>query len=219
MIVPMKAHLDILVTVLRETSGPHKAALMHLVANWTTFIGWLHTALREYPEADATFATAEEMSDELGDGILASTSTSYRGYLALLQGRHRAAIRATAAALATPGAHPAQNAYDTLQAGQAHAGLGDIREAKNLLHRASDLVTNAGEPPESLYWYTEPFLRMNIGLTQRAIGQYRDAVDSIRSGMAGLPADQQNAQWLDEYQQALDCASAQTDPPPADQPR
>jgi tetratricopeptide (TPR) repeat protein len=211
MIDPMKAQLDTLVTALRGASGPHKTALMHLVANWMTFIGWLHTALREYPEADAAFTIAEEMSGELEDGILACTATSYRGYIALLQGRHRTAIRATAAALGTPGAHPTQVAYDTLQTAQAYAGLGDFREAKSLLHRASDLVTDAGDPPESLYWYTEPFLRMNVGLTQNSIGQYRDAVDSIRSGMAELPADQQNAEWLDEYQEALDHATEQTD--------
>jgi DNA-binding transcriptional regulator YiaG len=218
MIDPMKAQLDALVTALRGASGPHKAALMHLVANWMTFIGWLHTALREYPQADATFAIAEEMSDELGDGILATTATSYRGYIALLQGHHRPAIRATVAALGTPGAHPTQVAYDTLQTAQAYAGLGDLQEAKNLLHRASDLVTNAGEPPESLYWYTEPFLRMNVGLTQNAIGQYRDAVDSIRSGIAELPGDQQNADWLGEYRQALGHATGQTDGHPISQP-
>jgi len=71
--------------------------------------------------------------------------------------------------------------------------------AEQLLHRASDLVTGAGDPPESLYWYTEPFLRMNIGLTQHAIGQHRDAADSLASGMVGLPADQQSAEWLGEY--------------------
>jgi transcriptional regulator with XRE-family HTH domain len=124
MIGPMKFQLDTLVAALRGASGPHRPALMHLVANWTTFIGWLYTALREYPEADAAFARAEEMSDELGDGILASTATSYRGYIALLQGHHRPAVRATAAALGTPGAHPAQIAYDTLQTAQAYAGLG-----------------------------------------------------------------------------------------------
>jgi len=183
-----------------------------------TFIGWLHTGLREYPEAEAAFAIAEEMSGELEDGILASTATSYRGYLALLQSRHRTAIRATAAALGAPGAHPTQVAYDTLQTAQAYAALGDFREAKSLLHRASDLVTNAGDPPESLYWYTEPFLRMNIGLTQNSIGQYRDAVDTIRCGIAGLPADQQNAEWLDEYQQALDRATEQTGGPLSGQP-
>ncbi|HEX5408010.1 MAG TPA: hypothetical protein VFX16_37580 [Pseudonocardiaceae bacterium] len=211
MIAPMNAQLDTYASLLRESSGPHRGPLMHLVANWTTFIGWLHTALHEYPAADASFAKAEELSDEIDDGILASTATSYRGYIALLQGRYRAAIRATSAALSTPGAHPTQVAYDTLQAGQAYAGMGDIREAKNLLHRASDLVTNAGEPPESLYWYTEPFLRMNIGLTQHSIGQHRDAVDSLTSGIAELPADQRNAQWLEDYQQALDLSNAQTD--------
>jgi tetratricopeptide (TPR) repeat protein len=207
MIDPMKAQLETLVTALRGASGPHKPALMNLVANWTTFIGWLHTALSEYSEADATFGIAEEMSDELEDGVLASTATSYRGYLALLQGHHRTAIRVTAAAVGTPGAHPTQVAYSVLQLAQAYAGLGDSREAKSLLHRASDLVTNAGDPPESLYWYTEPFLRMNIGMAQNSIGQYRDAVDSINSGIAELPPDQQNAEWLEEYQQALDHAT------------
>jgi tetratricopeptide (TPR) repeat protein len=217
MLGPMSAQLETLKELLRQATEPNKPALLHLVANWTTFIGWLHTALHDYRRADEVFAEAEEMSDELGDGILASTATSYRGYVALLQGRHRAAIRATSAALATPGAHSTQLAYDTLQAAQAYAGLGDMQEAKNLLHRASDLVTSAGDPPESLYWYTEPFLRMNIGLTQHAVGMHRDAVDSLTTGIAGLPADQQNAEWLDEYQEALNYAEAATDAPPPSQ--
>jgi hypothetical protein len=54
---------------------------------------------------------------------------------------------------------------------------------------------------------------MNIGLTQHAVGMHRDAVDSLTSGMTGLPADQQNAEWLEEYQQALDYAEAATDGP------
>ncbi|MGH3279634.1 MAG: hypothetical protein ACRDNW_10915, partial [Trebonia sp.] len=207
LIDPMKDQLETLVTVLRDTSGPHKDALLHLVANWTTFVGWLHTAIHEYSEADAAFAAAEGMSDELGDGVLASTATSFRGYLAILQSHHRTAIRATAAALGTPGAHPSQIAYDTLQFAQAHAELGDLREARNLLHRASDLVTNAGEPPASVYWYTEPFLRMNIGLAQNAIGEYSDAVDSIRSGLAEMPAGQQNSGWVSEYRKVLDQAT------------
>jgi hypothetical protein len=153
------------------------------------------------------------MADEIGDGVLASTATSYRGYLALLKGQYRAAIRNTAASLATPGAHPTQLAYDSLQEAQAYSGLGDLKTAEQLLHRASDLVTGAGDPPESLYWYTEPFLRMNIGLTQHAIGQHRDAADSLASGMAGLPADQQSAEWLGEYKQALDRAHAEVGEP------
>ncbi|WP_432833547.1 hypothetical protein [Dactylosporangium sp. CA-092794] len=215
MIGPITAQLDMLVSLLRDTSGPHQPALMQLVANWTTFVGWLHTALREFPAADARFVDAEGMSDEINDGELASTATSYQGYIALLQGRYRAAIRATTAAIGTPGAHSVQVAYDTLQAAQSYAGLGDVREAGNLLLQASDLVTIAGEPPESLYWYTKPFLRMNIGLTQHSIGRDRDAVESLTSGIAGLPPEQQGAEWMGEYRLALDHASEGADEAPA----
>lgn len=81
MIGPMKAQSDTLVTLLRDASGSHRPALMHLVADWLTFIGWLHTALREFPEADVAFGKVEEIADELEDGILASTGTSYRDTL------------------------------------------------------------------------------------------------------------------------------------------
>jgi hypothetical protein len=59
---------------------------------------------------------------------------------------------------------------------------------------------------------------MNIGLAQHAIGEYRDSVDSIRSGLAEIPADQQNAEWVDDYKQALDHAAEQSEGPPASQP-
>lgn len=213
MLAPLSTQLETLKTLLRETSGPHEPALTALVADWTTFVAWLHTEMHDYAKADATFAEAEEMSDDIGDGVLASTATSYRGYLALLQGRYRAAIRNTMAALATPGAHPTHLAYCTMQAAQAYAGLGDLREANRLLGQASDLVTGVGEPPKSLYWYTEPFLRMNIGLTQHAIGENRDAADSLTSGIAGISADQRDAEWMEEYRQALARAEAADDPP------
>jgi hypothetical protein len=48
-----------------------------------------------------------------------------------------------------------------------------------------------------------------------AIGEHRDAVDSLKTGIAGLPADQQGAEWMAEYQQALDRADAETDGPSA----
>jgi hypothetical protein len=64
---PMTAQLNALVTLLRETTGPHRPALMHLVADWMTFIGWLHTALHEYPDANTTFARVEEIADVPAD--------------------------------------------------------------------------------------------------------------------------------------------------------
>ena len=36
-----------------------------------------------------------------------------------------------------------------------------------------------------------------------SIGDYQDAADSLRSGLEDLPADQHDAEWLNEYWQAL----------------
>ncbi|MDB4872565.1 MAG: hypothetical protein JWL97_3569, partial [Gemmatimonadales bacterium] len=55
----------------------------------------------------------------------------------------------------------------------------------------------------SVYWYTEPFFRLNIGLAQLAIGDYRDAAESLSSGMNEIPDEQRGAEWLHEYRQAL----------------
>ena len=112
-----------------------------LIAEWMSFVGWLHTAVRKDSRALALFADAEDLADEAGDGTIAATAASFRGYLARLQGRPRGAIRASAAALAIPGADP-RTAY--------------LRAAAN---------------------------------------------------RAGIPADQQDAEWMNECHQALAYAS------------
>ena len=202
-LTPMALQLDTIRGVLRDASGPHREALARLVAEWTSFVGWLHTAVRKDSDALALFADAEDLADDVGDGTIAATAASFRGYVARLQGRPRSAIRASAAALATPGAHPTQHTYDVLQTAQAYADLDDKKEAQRLLAKASELATTAGEPPASVYWYTEPFFRLNIGLAQLGVGQYRDAADSLRSGIEDIPEDQRDAEWMNEYRQAL----------------
>lgn len=206
----MTLQLGTIRNVLRDASGTHRDAFARLVAEWTAFVGWLHTAVRKDSDALALFADAEELADEVGDGTIAATAASFRGYVARLQGRPRSAIRASAAALATPGAHPTQHTYDMLQTAQAYADLGDKKEAQRFLAKASDLATAAGEPPASVYWYTEPFFRLNIGLAQLGIGQYREAADSLRSGIEEIPADQRDAEWMNEYREALAYASERT---------
>jgi tetratricopeptide (TPR) repeat protein len=206
-LAPMALQLSTIREVLRDASGPHREALARLVAEWTSFVGWLHTAVRKDSDALALFADAEDLADDVGDGTIAATAASFRGYLARLQDRPRSAIRASAAALATPGAHPTQHTFDILQTAQAYADLGDKKEAQRFLAKASDLATTAGEPPDSVYWYTEPFFRLNIGLAQLGIGQYREAADSLRSGIEDIPADQRDAEWMNKYRQALAYAS------------
>jgi hypothetical protein len=193
--------------LLRDARGPARDELGRVVTDWTTFTGWLHAAVRRDGEAVALFSRAEELADEAGYGTGAALATSFRGYVARQKGRPLAVVRAAGAAMATPGVHPAQRAFDSLQAAQGYAELGDVDRVRRLLDQAADLSAVMGEPPVATYWYSEPFFKLNIGLVKLGIGEYRDAAATLSEGLAGMPADQRGAEWLREYEQALGWAT------------
>lgn len=203
LLTPVGSQTRIITGLLREASGPHRVGLGRVVAEWVTFFGWLHAATRQDAAALTLFGQAEELADEVGYGAIAAQATSFRGYVARQQGRHRAVVRAAAAAAATPGGHPAQRTYDVLQEAQARAILGERDTVRRMLDEAAHLADEISDLPSFGYWYTTPFFRLNIGLAQLELGEYRDAAALISTGMAGLPPEQRRAEWVKEYESAL----------------
>ncbi|WP_170141092.1 hypothetical protein [Allonocardiopsis opalescens] len=205
---PMTAQLDAIAALMREASGPHRDPLARVVAEWTVWTGWLHAALRRDAAAVHLFRQAEKLADEVGDGTVAELAAGFRGYVARKQGRHRAVVRASHAALATPGAHPALKVFDTLQAAKGYAALGADDEARRLLDTAAKLIEGAGTPPPPAYWYTPAFFRLNIGVVHHELGDHATAADHLANGLDALPAEQRGAEWADEYREFLAAAKA-----------
>ena len=50
-----------------------------LIAEWMSFAGWLHTAVRKDSRALALFADAEDLADEAGDGHYCRHSSEFPG--------------------------------------------------------------------------------------------------------------------------------------------
>jgi hypothetical protein len=92
-----------------------------LIAEWMSFVGWLHTAVRKDSRALALFADAEDLADEADDGTIAATAASSRGYLAGLQGAARVAQYPHQQPHWPPREPTPQHTYDLLQ--NAHAYL------------------------------------------------------------------------------------------------
>ncbi|MFB4320016.1 hypothetical protein [Actinomadura sp. 21ATH] len=203
LLAPVAAQLDGIMAVLRDASGPLRDRLGRIVAEWSVFSGWLHAALRRDADALNLFGQGEELADEFQDGTVAAIATSFRGYVARQQGRPRAVVRASSAALATPGGHSVQRTFDRLQAAQGYAALGQTEDARRLLDSAAEQAADAIEPPPPVYWYSEPFFQLNIGMVHREIGEYGDASALLEAGLRGIPADQAGAEWLGEYKSAL----------------
>ncbi|MGR3938229.1 hypothetical protein [Streptomyces sp. BRA346] len=160
---------------------------------------------RKDSEAVQLLNDAVELADELGNGTLAAQALNFKGYLARQQGRPQGIARWFGAAANTPGAHPAQRIGDYLQAA---GGLAEMREedaALRMVEDAERLMDTAAKlpPPETAYWLTPNFNRLNMGICTLALGRYSEAADHLRTGLAGLPDDLADAPWTWEHKDAL----------------
>ncbi|GAA2397986.1 hypothetical protein GCM10010191_00820 [Actinomadura vinacea] len=201
---PVAGQLDAITAILRDSSGPLRDRLGRIVAEWSVYTGWLHAALRDDVKALELLGQGGDLADDFSDGTVAAIATSFRGYVARQQRRPHAVVRASRAALATPGGHPAQRTFDRLQAAQGYAALGEVDQARRWLDSAAEQADDDFEPPPAVYWYSTPFFQLNIGMVHRDIGEYGDATALLDAGLRGMPADQATAEWLGEYKAAHD---------------
>lgn len=208
-IAATEAQMDTVKVMLRQARGPHRAALTDVVAEYVQFGGWLHASARNDARALSLLIEAEDLAKEADSGPLKAQVANFRGYVARQQGRPAGTAKWFEIAYNTPGAHVSQRMGDAAQAAQGYALIGQRDRAKELLHAAEDLSDAASDqPPGTAYWLTPEFQRLNLGLARMSLGEYSDAADHLRSGLAGLPADQQVSAWSQEYRDALTEASS-----------
>ncbi|MFJ8696616.1 helix-turn-helix domain-containing protein [Streptomyces roseolilacinus] len=193
------------VRLLKGARGPHRDRLAEVASEFVQFAGWLLAQERQDREAVRLLGQAVELADETGNGTLAAQALNFRGYLARQQGSSQGVARWYSAAAFTPGAHPAQRLGDMLQAAAGLAELGARDDALRMMEHAERLTDEAAAlpPPDTAYWLTPEFNRLNMGLASLGLGRYADAVDHITAGLSGLPADLRNAPWTGEHRDAL----------------
>ncbi len=208
MIPATTGQLSSVATLARESRGAHRSALLAVAAEWHQYVGWLHAATRDDSQALRLLGKGEELSDEAGEGTVAAVAVSFRGYVARQRGNFRGVVRASHAASHAPGSHQAQRVFDTMQAAIGHAGLGETDTARRLLDKAAESTDASVDPPAIVYWYSPEFFLLNIGLARLSLDDYEDAAGLLAEGLDGIPPEQQRAEWLDEYRDALDTARA-----------
>ncbi|MFI1967666.1 hypothetical protein BLA24_00455 [Streptomyces cinnamoneus] len=198
-------HVKDVTRMLKDARGPRRDQLTAVASEFAQFAGWMLAQVRRDDEAVSMLTQALELADSIEDGTLAAQALNFRGYLARQQGRQQGVARWFAAAAGTPGAHPAQRLGDLLQSAAGLAALGERDQALRAVEQAERLsdVAAAVPPPETAYWLTPEFNRLNMGLCTLALGRYDEAVDHISVGLAGLPEEQRGAAWTQEHRDAL----------------
>ncbi|WP_328344759.1 helix-turn-helix domain-containing protein [Micromonospora sp. NBC_00421] len=188
-----------------QARGPHADAVREVAAEWTQFLGWLHAEARNDAHAVRLLTEATDQADAINHGPLAAQASNFRGWLERQRGNPRGIVRHFLDAYHTPGANTLQRVGDAIQAAHGYALLDDRVEAMRWMGVASDLTTaaEAATPPVTAYWLSPTFLRLNLGLAFTGLGDPAAAADNLRVGLAGLPAEHQNAPWTVEYRMAL----------------
>ncbi|MGW1789878.1 hypothetical protein ACWCO0_29170 [Streptomyces tubercidicus] len=196
--------------LLKAARGPQRDRLAEVASEFVQFGGWMLAQLRQDAKAVHLLNDAVELADEVGNGTLAAQALNFKGYIARRQGRPRGVARWYSAAAYTLGAHPAQRLGDMLQAAAGMAESGERDDALRLVENAERLTAAAAElpPPETAYWLTPEFNRLNMGLANLGLARYTDAVDHITAGLAGLPDELRDAPWTWEHRDARQRAVA-----------
>lgn len=191
--------------MLKGARGPHRDSLAEVASEFVQFAGWMFAQVRKDGEAVRLLNDALELADEIGNGTLAAQALNFKGYIARQQERPQGIARWFAAAANTPGAHPAQRIGDYLQAAAGMAAMGELDAALRMVEKAEGLTDKAAAlaPPETAYWLTPAFNRLNMGLCALALGRYSDATDHLTTGLAGLPDELRDAPWSWEHKDAL----------------
>jgi len=202
------AQLGILEPMVTDARGPIRPKVLDMAGQWAQYVGWLHTAVEDFGEAERWFGRSLEWSIEAEDDDLAATVLSYKGHVAWLGGHVAPTIGLSQAARRYRNVYAGQLAYDALQEARGHAILGDAYAVDQLVDQADELVDRAvRELPDAPPWhyYRSPaFWDLERGRALcRLPGRAKQAAELLTAGLEALPAEQVGADWVTAYRRDL----------------
>ena len=202
--------------LVTAAEGDIRNDVLDLGAQWSQFLGWLYTTSTNWPMAKLHFGRALEWATERGDADMIATVLSYQGHCHWLRGEFAPIVSLSQSARRDPSIYPGQLAYDAYQEARGLAGTGRVDEAVSALSEADDLALAneawTGPVPAWQYYRAPWFFALERGLVYRCMSRHDRryaplAVDELSSGLTGMPAEWQGAEWAGEYVAYL--ASAQ----------
>ncbi|GAB3166492.1 hypothetical protein GCM10027059_25690 [Myceligenerans halotolerans] len=196
---------DLVTNLAHDVRGRHADALRTVAAESLQFIGWLHSQLGHYAEADRLWSQSASHAESIDAASLASQSRRFRGSLAWERRRPATMVQHYQHAAATPGAGQLHQIDATIRTAHGLALMGEHLEAVAVLHQAQDAITATDHdaPDPFAYWLTPTWLRFPLGLALLELDQPAEAAHNLSTGLADLPADQRETNWTTQYKQAL----------------
>jgi hypothetical protein len=206
MLPPVHAQLTVVENLVKQTSGPIRAALVNVAQQWAQRAAYQHRQIGDAGGDRGRLAQTLEWATEIGDRTMTATVLLNRGESALLAGETGTVISLAQAVQRDKAAAVGPRAHGADLEARGHALAGDSAAVDRCLGQAAELATGLEGHDDKhpwLYWMSRADMQCKRGISLGFLASdpryYGLAVAELEAGYAALPADQRSTPWGAEY--------------------
>jgi transcriptional regulator with XRE-family HTH domain len=212
MLKAVTAQLAVVGNLAGEARAPLRGDVLGVAGQYAQFAGWLNANTRRLADAGGWYDRALEWAAESGDVNMTATALNMKGYLAWLDGKVGPMIGLSQAAQRGQGISAGVRALAVQQEARGHALAGDGDDADRKLDEAASLVESAAghaeDEPPWIYFYSADYLALQRGLAYLFLGRYAQAIELLSDGLAEMPPEVRQSEWIAWYLVRLAAAYA-----------
>jgi transcriptional regulator with XRE-family HTH domain len=213
------AQLSVVGKLTREARAPLRGEFLGIACQYAHFAGWLNASTGRLADARGCFGRALGWAVENGDADMVATTLNLKAYAAWLGGKVGPMIGLSQAAQRSTSTNAGVRALAVYLEARADALAGDgddadrkLDEAASLMEHAVGHPRNASEPPWTIC-FCPAFLTLQRGLASLYLGRNAHAAESLAAGLAEMPPEVGQSEWIAWYLVRLAAAHARTGDP------
>lgn len=216
LIEPVMAQLVVVTDLVTDARGDLRTKVLDIGSQWAQFAGWLHASGGKVAEASRLYGLALEWATEAGNADMVATALNMRGHAAWIDGKVGPMVGLSRAAQRVAGISPGVRALAVQQEarGTALAGEATVTDIDRKFDEAERLIARAVAQPDReppwIYFFSPHYLVMQRGLACRLAGEPAKAAVLLERGLAALPAELRQTDWIARYLIGLGLCYAKT---------
>jgi transcriptional regulator with XRE-family HTH domain len=219
MLGAVTAQLSAVGKLTREARSPLRGEVLGIAGQYALFAGWLNVNTGRLADAGACFDRALGWAAETGDADMTATALTLKAHGAWLSGKVGPMIGLSQAAQRSPctSVEVRALAVQIEARGSALMGGGDdanrrLDEAASLMEHAAGHPRNENEPPW-IIGFDPAYLALQRGLVSLYLDQNAQAAESLSAGLAEMPPEVRQSEWIAWYLVRLAAAHARAGDP------
>jgi transcriptional regulator with XRE-family HTH domain len=212
MLKPVAAQLAVVSNLAGEARAPLRGEVLGVAGQYAQFAGWLNANTERLADAGKWYDRALAWAAESGDANMTSTALNMKGHVAWLAGKVGPMIGLSQAAQNGKAISAGVRALAVQQEARGHALAGDGDEADRKLDEAARLTEYAAvhreDEPPWIYFFSPDYLALQRGLAYVFLRRYAHAIESLSAGLADMPLEVRQSEWVGWYLVRLASAHA-----------